>query len=181
MTENPRAPSSANESADSPCELLPKRGYQADNALRHGHTLNRHYSPTYQSWQSMLARCRYNRHNSAAYAHVAVCYEWESFEAFLADMGERPKGMTLDRKDGTKGYSKDNCRWATPTQQARNRKNAKLDFDAAISIAIEMLDGAKAREVAAKFGCSESLPREILRGRTWKDALAAAKEIRRVE
>lgn len=129
----------------------------------------------------MLARFRYSRHNSAAYAHVAVCFEWESFEAFLADMGERPAGTTLDRKDGTKGYSKDNCRWATATEQARNRKNAKLTLEDAISVAGEMLDGAKARDVAARFGCSESLPREILKGRTWKDALAAAKEIRRVK
>ena len=163
--------------------LLPrKRGYQADNSLRHGHTLNRQYSPTYQSWQSMLSRCRYvDRHNAAAYAHVTVCFEWESFEAFLTDMGERPSGTTLDRIDGSLGYYKANCRWATPTQQARNRKNAKLTLEDAISVAGEMLDGAKARDVADRFGCSESLPREILRGRTWKDALAAAKEIRRVK
>jgi hypothetical protein len=46
---------------------------------------------------------------------------WEKFENFLADMGERPPGTTLDRRDGWKGYCKRNCRWSTQSEQNRNR------------------------------------------------------------
>jgi hypothetical protein len=91
-------------------------------ALTHGHASWRtqgRKSFTYTAWQNMLARCK--RHPRYAGRGVQVCRRWQSFENFLADMGERPKGTTLDRKDGTKGYDKSNCRWATASTQAANR------------------------------------------------------------
>ena len=54
-----------------------------------------------------------------------VCERWQSFDLFLEDMGERPAGMTLDRKDGTRGYAPDNCRWATPQEQSDNSRTAQ--------------------------------------------------------
>jgi hypothetical protein len=161
-------------------ELL-ARGYQADNSLRHGHARhgpNGQRSPTYRSWCAMLTRCRNpRRHNAENYSGrgIQVCERWESFENFLADMGERPDGRTLERDDTNKGYEPGNCSWATPIKQARNRRNAKLTFETAKAVAGRMLRGEAAAKVAAEFGISESLPREILKGRTWKDALAAAK------
>lgn len=72
----------------------------------------------------MNARCsgKYEVYAKYTRGGITVTPEWRSFEQFRADMGERPAGMTLDRKDGTKGYSKDNCRWATRTQQQNNLK-----------------------------------------------------------
>ena len=82
-------------------------------------------TPTWYSWDSMIARCTRESHPAfAAYGGrgIKVCNRWrESFEDFLADMGERPEGMTLDRKDGNKGYEPENCRWATATTQSNNR------------------------------------------------------------
>lgn len=151
---------------------LPLRG-QRDNSLVHGHARGRKYSPTYHSWQSMLARCRYpnrdvdNKHGNRG---IVVCARWQSFTAFLEDMGERPSGTTIERVDNDGGYDPENCIWATPIQQARNRRNMRLSYEQALSIARRMLTGEKAAALALEFGISESLPREIHKGRTWKDA-----------
>jgi len=85
---------------------------------------------TYNTWQGMNGRC--NNPNHSAYKNyggrgILVCLEWKDFSQFLTDMDERPEGMTLDRIDNTKGYSKDNCKWATTAEQSRNtRQNVLL-------------------------------------------------------
>lgn len=165
--------------------LLPCRAPQADNSLRHGHARhgqNGKMSPTYHSWQAMLARCRYPRRDTkASYAKrgIGVCERWRSFDSFLADMGPRPDGTTLDRIDNARGYEPGNCRWSSPREQARNRRNLRLDFDAAVAVAMARLGGETCRSIAERYGISESLPREIVKGRTWPDALAKAKEMLR--
>mgnify|MGYP006871981469 CR=1 FL=1 len=87
-------------------------------------------TPTYWSWQAAKERCynpRNHKYPSYGERGILVCDRWRnSFEAFIADMGERPVGMTLDRIDPDMHYSPDNCRWATPRQQALNRKSQRL-------------------------------------------------------
>ena len=111
--------------------------------LRHGHTkscgclsvdtaaaLNLTHglsktSGAYRSWLSMRSRCLYPTHkdwHNYGGRGITFCRRWERFENFYADMGERPPGLTLDRKDNDKGYSKSNCRWATRSEQARNQR-----------------------------------------------------------
>ena len=58
---------------------------------------------------------------------ITVCREWARFEVFLADMGEPPVGLTLDRIVNSRGYSKANCRWATRITQRRNRRDTVND------------------------------------------------------
>lgn len=154
---------------------------RSEGHKKHGHTMGRVYSHTYHSWQAMLARCRYperdveQKHGARG---IRVCERWGSFESFLQDMGERPVGMTLDRYPDNDGdYKPGNCRWATPVEQSRNRRNAKLTFESAVDVALARIAGEPCKSIASRFGISESLPREIVKGRAWKDALAAAMEM----
>jgi hypothetical protein len=82
----------------------------------------------YVSWTAMKWRCRtfsFPTYFSYRCRGITYCERWESFEAFLEDMGPRPKGKSLDRVDNDLGYSKENCRWATPSEQSQNRRNVK--------------------------------------------------------
>lgn len=58
---------------------------------------------------------------------IYVCQEWrEDFAAFQRDMGDRPEGRTIDRRDNDLGYFKDNCRWSTPKEQSNNRSPRRI-------------------------------------------------------
>jgi hypothetical protein len=96
----------------------------------HGHTKGGKKTPTYWSWTGMLGRCGYAKHpHFPRYGGkgIKVCESWLIFDNFLADMGERPQGMTLDRLDNAKDYEPSNCRWATRKEQARqNRRMARF-------------------------------------------------------
>ena len=90
-------------------------------------------TPTYRSWRCMIERCYYFRNKT--YHHyqqkgITVCDEWrQSFLQFLSDMGERPEGMTLDRRDNDGNYTPQNCRWISRRDQARNRSvNIKIEW-----------------------------------------------------
>jgi hypothetical protein len=61
---------------------------------------------------------------------IVYCPAWKDFKNFSADMGRRPEGLSLERIDNAKGYSKDNCKWATQQEQCNNRRKRKLDFSA---------------------------------------------------
>lgn len=95
---------------------------------KHGHG---YASPTYRSWKLMRNRCE--RPNDKQYKDyggrgISVCERWKKFANFLADMGLRPEGMTLDRIDVNGGYAPENCRWSDLKTQRRNRRDNRLVF-----------------------------------------------------
>lgn len=97
---------------------------------QHGHTPVTGSSKTYQCWVNMRARC--HNPNNKRYADyggsgILVCDRWRnSFVAFLADMGEQPAGMQIDRIDNSLGYEPGNCRWVTPKQNMANRSITRI-------------------------------------------------------
>lgn len=94
-----------------------------ENAKKHGMSKTK----TYRIWTGMKSRIHSNDPNQECYKDIGISKSWMSFENFLKDMGECPEGMEIDRINPTKGYSKNNCRWATRQQQMLNqRRNYKI-------------------------------------------------------
>lgn len=118
----------------------------------HGETKTR----TYKTWVSMKSRCYCknagNYYNYGAKG-IKVCDEWKaSYEAFVRDMGLRPNGKTLDRIDALGDYNKNNCRWASPKEQAINRGTTKLQCNDLREICRLFKLGKKAKEIAKSYG-----------------------------
>ncbi len=89
-------------------------------------------SSEYRSWSAMRTRCTNKRNlhfKDYGGRGISICARWDKFENFYADMGPRPKGMTLDRKENNGNYEPGNCRWAThPMQTGNTRASHNLVF-----------------------------------------------------
>ncbi len=97
--------------------------------LRHGYSKRSKRSKIYQVWHSMKQRCQnpknksYPRYGGRG---IEVCERWQKFINFVEDMKEPQHGQSLERIDNARGYSKENCKWATVWEQAANKRNNRL-------------------------------------------------------
>jgi hypothetical protein len=147
---------------------------------RHGHTCvvdhdgQRCHSKTYSSWSDAKKRCfrpQNKRYPEYGGRGITMCDAWRnSFEAFLADMGEMPDGTTLDRIDVNGNYEPGNCRWATKLQQARNTRANVATWESVVAIRAAYEAGAKTKVLAARFGMSDSNVLMIVQRKTWREA-----------
>lgn len=86
-------------------------------------------SLSYYSWKGARQRCfnpKFPGYENYGGRGITMCMQWSTFEVFFSDMGERPKGMTLDRRDNNLNYTPCNCQWATYKQQNRNQRSNRI-------------------------------------------------------
>jgi hypothetical protein len=138
-------------------------------------------SRSYGSWINMIYRCtkedwpQYRNHGGRG---ITVCRRWLlSFDDFLADMGERPPGMTLDRKNNDNGYwcgrcpecrsrnRPGNCRWATPHQQGMNTRAFKLIPEVIAEIERLRATGLSMRAIGAEMKLNRKTVSSALSGK----------------
>lgn len=132
-----------------------------------------YYHELYPIWRSMHQRCNdpnLKAHPDYGGRGIKVCDRWsgpDGFPNFLADMGERPKGLTLERINNNGNYEPDNCRWATPTEQQRNRRNTRLTEKDVVEIRRRCAAGENQRLIAKDYNIHQATVSQIHRGERW--------------
>lgn len=139
------------------CLMIERAIENCKNRATHGQARRSGRSKTYHAWANMLRRCKPDSDDARFYHDrgISVCDEWHNYANFLRDMGEAPRGLTLDRVDPCKNYEVGNCRWATWSVQHNNTRANRF-----ITVAGESLTIADA---ARKYGISRSAVYQRLR------------------
>jgi len=134
--------------------------------------------PTYRSWQGMKQRClnpRNPRYYQYGGAGILIQDSWRQFSRFLADMGERPIGTSIERKDNKGNYCKDNCIWLPTHLQQRNTRRNVLTNELVQYIKKQKELSPRGRSdrrlaliLAKELSIGHETVREVLKGRCWK-------------
>lgn len=134
----------------------------------------RQQSDEYLTWKRIRLRClnpKATRFCDWGGRGIKICPEWiNDYAAFLRDMGRRPSNRhSIDRYPDPNGnYEPGNCRWATPAQQARNSRQAKLTEASAEAIRQAVSAGVPRKQLRQQYGISSSALHSVVTGRTWR-------------
>lgn len=138
---------------------------------KHGASHGGPFQREYRVWKNMRNRCRNPRavdFGKYGGRGIRVCERWNDFRLFIADMGPAPTtSHTLDRRDVNGDYEPSNCRWATQTEQQRNRTNNKLSPDKAAEIRSLRGSGWSLQRLADRFDVSKKLVLQVVQGKAW--------------
>lgn len=113
------------------------------------------HTPTYWSWSNMMRRCTKPdepRYPDWGGRGITVCDRWHDFAAFLEDMGEKPDGTMLERRDNDGPYDPGNCYWASPFVQSRNKRSTRLTREVILRIRDLAAAGTGVQEIATEVG-----------------------------
>lgn len=137
---------------------------------RHGLS---HQVGVYSVWCGIIQRCTNKKNPSWKHyggRGITICDRWRVFDNFLVDMGPRPNGMTIERKDNAKGYSPDNCHWADRVAQGRNTSRVKLTEVIATEIRGRYEHGESISSIARRLNISRPNVWAVVTNRIWRDA-----------
>lgn len=155
-----------------------------DWRFKHGDSHKENAVPEYRVWAQMKDRC----HNEKCKSYfryggrgITVCDRWrDSYAAFLADMGRRPSPKhSIDRIDNERGYEPENCRWATSTEQMRNRRGTKLNSEAVKVIRFMDAKGTDPALLARLHGVCEAAIRDVRSCKNWREPGLSRKRLRK--
>ena len=146
---------------------------QRENRIFHNHANTKKRTKTYTTWQAMINRCT-NPNNIGYHNYggrgIKVCTQWRDFKNFLKDMGEKPKGLTLDREENNGDYTPDNCRWITHQNNIRNCRHTKLTIRRVKRIKQLLRDTNRScKEIAKLYGLGLSTIYSVKNGVAWED------------
>lgn len=124
----------------------------------------------WRAWAGMRSRCRDPKRKDYCGRGISVCERWEAFENFLADMGEPPTSKhSLDRVDVNGNYEPGNCRWATITQQIRNRRCTVTTEQIALEILGRFEHGESCPSIAVRLGWQRAKVIDVVLGAAWRE------------